>query len=224
MPYIRDKAFVLRIEPFREYDLRVSLYGERYGKLIAVARGARRQGAKQAGHLEPLNCVEVMIAPGKAFDKLAVARAVDVRPRLRERLYVIAICAGLSNTLDALTRPGTPDPGIFKLMAELQDSLLAFREAPSPERGRLLLSVAHDRLLKELGYAIEFDREPVADFTPERLKIIRFLRLSSLENILKLTIETKLMNDVSRILMQQLEQTHLQREPHGPVTVTALLD
>lgn len=256
--YIRDRAFVLKAEPSREYDLRVSLYGERHGKLMAVARGARRWGAKHMGHLEPLNQIEVMIAPGKAYDKLAVARTVEVRPSLRERLDALTICGALAHTVDALTHPGTPDIGIFKLLGELQAAVLAFSQAPSPDRGRLLLAATYDRLLAELGYSANFNQcvrcsrdlyEPVwlapragglacenctrvlkreqsdlSPLAPQVLKLIRFTRAVSLENILRLTAETSLMTAAAEALTASLDQTPLTRAPHGPVTIGALLD
>jgi len=43
MSYIRDRVIVLKSEPFREHDSWLTCYGKEQGKLIAVARGARRQ-------------------------------------------------------------------------------------------------------------------------------------------------------------------------------------
>lgn len=258
MSYIRDRAFILRSEPFREYDVRLSLYGERHGKLMAVARGARRAGAKHLGHLEPLNRVEVMIAVGKAFDKLAVARLIEARPKMRERLDVIAICGALADTVDLLTKPGASDSGIYHLLAELQNTLLTFQSAPSPERGRLVLAASYDRLMRELGYAISFDRcvrcaqdlhEPVwlapragglacEDCTrslkrehsdievlsPQILKVLRFVRSAALEDVLRLTAETSVVSAAAEALTTGLNQAPLTRHPHGPSTVSALLD
>ena len=43
VPYLRDRAIVLRNEPFREHDRKVVLFGMQHGLLEAVARGASRK-------------------------------------------------------------------------------------------------------------------------------------------------------------------------------------
>ncbi|MEK7529476.1 MAG: recombination protein O N-terminal domain-containing protein, partial [Patescibacteria group bacterium] len=61
MPYIRDRAFVLKKEPVNEHDRRYVLYGREHGLLTAVARGTSLKTSKQAGHLEPFTEAEIMI-------------------------------------------------------------------------------------------------------------------------------------------------------------------
>ena len=93
MSYIRDRAFVLKRQPFNEHDRKYFLYGRSYGLLIAVARGTSLARSKQAGHLEPFSQSDVMIAEGKFFDKLAVARNIQHTPH--ENLGALAIMGSL---------------------------------------------------------------------------------------------------------------------------------
>lgn len=153
MSYLRDRAVVLKKEPFREHDARVTLYGQTLGKMSAVARGSERWEAKQLGHLEPFSEVEMLIAKGAAFDKLAVARVVSPRPRLRVHLGSIAIAGAFFDVVDRLTRPGIVDEDLYRLLTDVLDLADVSDAQPSSERGRLLFAAACLKSLDILGFA-----------------------------------------------------------------------
>ena len=158
MAYLRDTAIVLKNEPFREHDARVTLYGRTHGKLSAVARAGRRAGAKALGHLEPFSEVEVMIAIGDAFDKLAVARMTKPRLNLREQLAPLMIFGPLLHAIDVSTQPGVADETIYFLLEEALDVGDRLPEEPSSARGRLLRAAVSFKLLHALGYGPRVDR------------------------------------------------------------------
>ncbi len=56
------EAVVLKKEPVREFDARVSLYTKELGKVSAVVTSARKPLSKLSPHLEPLSMVEVRLA------------------------------------------------------------------------------------------------------------------------------------------------------------------
>ncbi len=157
MAYLRDTAIVLKNEPFREQDAWVTLYGREHGKLVAVARGARTWQAKQLGHLEPLSCVEVMIAHGQAFDKLAVARTTSARQKLRSSLEGLAVASAFADLVAQATHPQAPDERIFELCRDLITSVEDLSTSISPERATLLYASAVMHLLSELGYGSQLD-------------------------------------------------------------------
>ncbi|HEU0051204.1 MAG TPA: DNA repair protein RecO [Patescibacteria group bacterium] len=157
MSYLRDRAIVLKSEPFREHDVWVTLYGKKEGKMIAVARGALNLHAKALGHLEPLSEIEVMIAKGSSFDKLAVARIVRPRLYLRERLEYLTVAGTFADLVARLTHPGINDERVFNLLCELMDLGAISDAAISAERSRLLLSGSIIKLLDLLGYAPHID-------------------------------------------------------------------
>ena len=103
MSYTRDRAIVLRAEPFREQDIWLTCYGRWSGKFTAVARGARSLKAKQLGHVEALSEVEVMIAKGSAFDKVAVSRLVEPRTHVRRSLSATVLAGAAVDFIDRLT-------------------------------------------------------------------------------------------------------------------------
>lgn len=217
--YLRDTAIILKSEPFREYDARVTMYGARHGKLVAVARAGKRFGSRALGHLEPFSEVEVMIAKGSSFDKLAVATLVRPRLALRERLSTLAIAGALVHLIDRLTHLEAGDIAIFYLLKETVDLAEGSTEEPSSERSRLLLAGASLKLLDVLGYAPQFD----PSLHPLTLRVLRFLRARPLKEILGLTASLELFQTVSSTVEAALEHTPLSAEPHGVATVMALV-
>ncbi len=158
MAYLRDTAIVLLNEPYREHDSWLTMYGKTHGKLIAVARGSRRWQAKQGGHLEPFSEIEVMIAHGQAFDKLAVATTVSVRHALRQRLSGLVIAGVISRLIERLTHPGASDVTVYGLLLELLNFTDDLQAEPTPERARLIVASITLRLLDTLGYALQLEQ------------------------------------------------------------------
>lgn len=66
-------AIILRRETFREADLAVTLLSREWGKIRAVAIGAKKAQSKLAGQLEPLRELRMMLAQGRHFDKIGQA-------------------------------------------------------------------------------------------------------------------------------------------------------
>lgn len=158
MGYIRDRVFILRHEPLREHDAWISMYGQKYGKIVGIARGHRRPTGKQIGHMEPLVLAEVMVAEGKKYDKVAVSRVIQPFHALRGDLPKVVILSSAFSLADILTRPGVGDERLFRLIQELADSLSALNETPSAERAQLIYSWFALRLLDHLGHIASFDR------------------------------------------------------------------
>lgn len=208
MSYVRDTVFILKNEPFREHDSRVTMYGRVHGKLAAVARGSRRWGAKQGGHLEPFSVAEVMIAHGASFDKLAVARRVQP---VRMHLPSFALCGAFVGLVDAFVHPHVPEAALYDLLIELR-AVLADEPVVSADRARFLLAGATLKLLDILGYA------PVLED-----KILKFMRQAGLEELKRLTAAPETLQAAGAAIEEALRHTPLQREPHGAKTLAALL-
>ena len=225
MSYLRDTVIVLKKEPFREHDRRYTMYGLEHGLLVAVARGSSRATSKHAGLLEPLTESNVMIAKGATFDKLAVATGVDrvcVAPTKRLLAYY-AVCGGFADLLIRLLRPGIADDRIFYLLRELIDTLAAAPSEPSPDRARLILSAATLRLLDLLGFAPHIERAGEGTTSVPSLALAAFMRRSPLADVLRVTARTDVFAAASSFVEEALTHAPLDREPHGPATIQALL-
>lgn len=257
MAYVRDRVIVLRCDPFREHDAWITAFGEEQGKLMAVARGYFRRGAKQLGHLEPLQCVEVMIAKGNAFDKLAVAKTVESAQALRASLPGLALVGAIAALVEELTRPGIAERDVFALLHELALSPFPEEAMVSSGRVRFLYGACGLRLLDHLGYRPQLDSCVMCDAitaeswwisaaaggvvcgacAPSRrwedtslrplsmsaFKVLRFLRRSTLMEILALTASREIFQEVSEVIESLLARLPVSRALHGPETIRSLV-
>lgn len=221
MAYLRDRAIVLKKEPFREQDRRYTLYGREHGLLVAVARGSSLKRSKQAGHLEPFSEAEVMIAKGAAFDKLAVARSVASAVRVVPRLPSYAILGAFFDLVVSLNRPGISDRRIFDLVSEMRDVCASLPAELSHDRARLLLSAATLKLLDLLGFAPPFGDDE--DLPAQSATLLKFLRRVPLADALRVTATTDVLNAASARIEDAVRHTPLTAPPHGPSTLRFLL-
>jgi DNA repair protein RecO (recombination protein O) len=157
--YLRDTAFVLLAEPYKEQDFWLTLYGERFGKLVGMIRGVRSAHSKQRGHVEPYSKIEVMIAKGAAYDKIAVAQTCASSQALRSSLAGMAIFGSAVAIVARSTESAVANERIFQLLDEMQ-MLLSGSETGrlSTERSALLLSSFILHFLEAEGYGIDFDQ------------------------------------------------------------------
>lgn len=225
MSYLRDTVIVLKKEPFREHDRRYTMYGREHGLLVGVARGSSLSKSKQAGHLEPFTESQVMIAKGAAFDKLAVATCarLPLIEQASSALGFYAVCGAFTDLIIRLTRQGIADERVFFLLQELIGTLAILPQELSSERARLILSAATLRLLDILGFGPSIERGPDGTTPVPSLTLVAFMRRSCFADVLRVTGRVDVLRAASAFVEEALGQTPLEREPHGPTTVQALL-
>lgn len=73
----RTEAIVLKKTPHRENDWRVCFFTRDFGKIEAIAAGARKIKSKLAGHLASPGVVEIIISEGRNGYKLTQAHLVE---------------------------------------------------------------------------------------------------------------------------------------------------
>lgn len=156
--YVRDTAFVLKAEPFKEQDAWVTLYGAQHGKLVGMARGVRSKTSKQRGHIQPYGKIEVMIAKGSAYDKIAVAQTCASSNALRSTLPGMAIFGSAVSLVARSSETSVANPNIFETL----DALHGVLSGPlvgllSTDRSALLLSSFILHLLDAEGYGMDFE-------------------------------------------------------------------
>ena len=115
------RAIVLRRTDSGEADRRLTLFTVEYGKLDAVAKGARKGGSRLAGISEPLSVSDMTLAEGK-------------RNRFVTQVMPVASFPGLRNDFDRLTY------GLA--LTELAAAVLPW-ESPLPETFELLTCGLH---------------------------------------------------------------------------------
>ena len=219
--YLRDRVIILKKEPFREQDRRYVMYGREHGLLVAVARGASVPRSKQAGHSEPLCEVEVMIAKGAAFDKLAVSRMLWAPDFFSSKggLAGVAICGAFADLVIRLTRPGIADDRIFDLLREAIVLFSSLPEAPTPDRARLLHASLMLRLLDLVGFSPDVEEGERGHI----VSLLKFMRFAPLADLLRVTTTRDILNEASAFVEESLKSAPLHEEPHGIRTIQAFL-
>lgn len=148
-------ALLLKRTDFRELDVIVTLFSARYGKLQALARGARRSRKRFGGALEPIHTLDVELHEPKRGDFFELARASVHQPRLAlpqslERLQ----CAGkLLLWLRKALPERSPELEVWYLANALLDRLDTDRDTSC----ELALGEFGLQFLQLLGWGITFD-------------------------------------------------------------------
>ncbi len=147
----RQPAFVLHRRAYRESSLLLDLLTRDFGRIGAVARGARGSGRNHGLCCQPLTALLVSWSGRGELKTLTAAErggnGVEIGgERLYSALYVNEVLVRLLPQHD-------PHPRLFDAYAQL---LAEFPDAPDLE---VPLREFELLLLKELGYGIEFDRD-----------------------------------------------------------------
>lgn len=115
----QTQGLVLSHRDFREADKFFSVYTDTHGKIEVLAAGVRKIKSKLRAHLEPFSVVDLMIAHGRRYDRLAGAISQKSYNKIKENYNLLIINYQLLEITDQLTKPHQPDPRIFNLLQEV---------------------------------------------------------------------------------------------------------
>ena len=147
------KAIILRRLPFREADSRITVYTRDQGKLELVARGTRKQKSKLAGHIEPLNLVNLMVVRGRQFDYAGSVFTENAFLEIKKDLAKVQIAGEAIGIFNKLIKVEAADEGLFFL---LHDFLIILDSGLILEEGLELFQYFFIfKLLNQLGYGPE---------------------------------------------------------------------
>jgi DNA repair protein RecO (recombination protein O) len=143
----RAEAVVLRHADWGEADRILTLYTREYGKVRAVAKGARKMRSRKAGHLEPFTRITVQLARARDLPIITQVETLEAYLSLREDLLLMGYASYVMELLDRLTYDEEGgNPTIFHLLTETLARLAG--EVPP----WLALRYYEMRLLDSLGY------------------------------------------------------------------------
>jgi len=155
------KGVVLRRSDHRDNDRLFVIYTESYGKLEVVARGTKKILSKLNPHLEPLTQVNLMVAKGKGYDKLANAIAINQFINLKNVSdpIIMAATSYMAEVTEKFIQTKYPEPLIYSKLVESLNAMdrLALGEVKREE----VLMIAHGyvlKLLDILGYRPDLGR------------------------------------------------------------------
>lgn len=130
MSAYKTKALVLKRIPLGEKDKIVTLYTREYGKLNAVAKGARRTTSRLSGATEPLMYLHGLLAEGMNLDIVTQADVRESFPGLRADFGLFLRATYACELLDRLTVERDPQADYFDL---LLSTLYILQRAKDPD-------------------------------------------------------------------------------------------
>jgi DNA repair protein RecO (recombination protein O) len=154
----RDKAIVLKVTPMRDADRRYVVFTRDHGKMSLLAKGVRKGRSKMSPHMGWFGTVDIMVAQGRVFDRLAGASRVRSYQGIRESLPAMALVQGFLLTVDSLTRREQPEERIFSLIEEFFMTVESGRLAAAINGRGPVFDAAVLKLLDITGFGPELDR------------------------------------------------------------------
>ncbi|MCC6483471.1 MAG: DNA repair protein RecO [Armatimonadetes bacterium] len=152
MALYRANAIVLRRRSFEETDKLLVLYTREYGKLSAVAKGARRSQSRLVGATEPLVYARMQLAEGRNLDIVSEATPRHSFSGIRSSQRKIEYGLYLLELTEALVEERQPSHELFDLLLSSL-YLLESRSSLSAVVRRFELQA-----LDAVGYTPEMDR------------------------------------------------------------------
>jgi len=226
---IRAEAVVLRRIDFGEADRLLTLYTREFGKLKAIAKGARKPQSRKTGHVELFMRSKFLLAKGRDLDIVTQAEMVTAYAALREDLVRAAYAAYSVELLDRFTVEEDVNPQIYNLIVQALDWFTTTREfllaARFYELRLLALTGFQPRLFHcvACGEAIQeqdqfFSAElggllcPNCQTADRRaqpiaaagVKVLRYLQTRSWETVSHLKLKRPLLHELEQIMHSYL--------------------
>jgi DNA repair protein RecO (recombination protein O) len=156
---LETEALVLQRTAFGEADWIVTLFTGEFGKVSALARGARKSKHRFSGGLEAFHNLSIQLKPSRSEDLLQLTEASISRPRFGLTSHLMAMqSAGKALNWHKRTFPiRLADAAAWQLTQRWLDSL---DDSPPPDSSAADTRLAEFglRLLNVLGWSLEFDK------------------------------------------------------------------
>ncbi len=114
----RTEAIVLKRSDFGEADRLLTLYSREFGKLKAIAKGARKPQSRKTGHVELFMRSQFLMAKGQDLDVITQAEMAEAYPALRDDLVRTTYAGYVVELLDRMTAEEGPNPSLYNLLAQ----------------------------------------------------------------------------------------------------------
>jgi DNA repair protein RecO (recombination protein O) len=115
---LRTEAIVLRSIRYGEADRVLHLYTPGYGRLSAIAKGARRARSRFGARLEPFFHIRVILHEGRSdLHTVTSADTVEAHPGLRDHAATLDAAARACDAVARLFETPEPHPEVFRLLA-----------------------------------------------------------------------------------------------------------
>jgi DNA repair protein RecO (recombination protein O) len=154
---LESDALVVRTVELGETDVVATFVTEKFGKVGAVVRGARKGSRRIGGALEPVHTVNVLFEDkGKELATLKESRIVRLRDRVVGDLGCLDAAGIALRWARHLFPPRTPEPDGWRVLIDLLDRLDAEERPGAFPRAEL--ARAGLAMLTAVGWGLELGR------------------------------------------------------------------
>lgn len=146
MPLLETDAIVLNSLRLGETDKLVTFYSEKFGKIKAVAKGARKLKNKFGSSLEPFSHTRLVIYDknSRFLYRLFQSDILESYQKLRSNYDKILFTSHFTTCVESLTPEGDPSSPIYHLFISFLESL---------KREKIFTGSIHLFKVKLLGYS-----------------------------------------------------------------------
>lgn len=125
MAAYKTKAISLKTAPFAEADKLVTIFSRDYGKIKAIAKGARRVPSRFGGRVETFTYADYFVAKGRSLDIVSQCQVIETFQKVREDSQALPAGLYILKLVDSGTMEGQRHPELFDL---LLDSLFRLKK------------------------------------------------------------------------------------------------
>jgi len=118
MSFLQSRAIVLKVTDYGESDKIVTFYTQHFGKLKAIAKGAKRSKKRFVNKLEFFSLLDITIIPGRlsTLGLIDNASLLNPFPSLRENYHRYTAAMLVCELMDHWTRENDSDDPLFQLL------------------------------------------------------------------------------------------------------------
>ncbi len=117
----RSEAIILRRSDFGEADRLLTLFTRDFGKIRAIAKGARKPQSRKTGHVELFMRTHCLFAQGRSLPLVTQVQMVEAYQALRQDLVRTTYAAYIVELLDRFTADEDRNLSLYDLLASALD-------------------------------------------------------------------------------------------------------
>lgn len=149
MSTLLTQGIILKKSHYNDYDRQYVIYTRDQGKILAVAKGAKRITSKLNSHLDYFLISTLMLAKGSVFFRLAGAQLTKKHQGITNNLERQIISLYFLEMIDQLVKYNFTDQIVFDLISDFFSRLSS---SQGQRENLLILNKFLFDLLSHLGY------------------------------------------------------------------------
>ena len=189
---------ILGHKNINEADKLVFLYTENFGKIIAIAKGARKITSKFTGHLETLNFVKVELYFGGKYTLVKEIETIKNFKEIRDDLEKLRNTLKVAEITNKLTYENEQIPNLTQLLEN------CIKLICSTKRPHVVIQSYTIKILNQIGVIPDF-KEINTVLEKKYFKYLNFIKTKPLEESEKIHLSLEEEKNVDKIIKKLLQ-------------------